>query len=156
MKSNVTPSALSSADILRGSVISGIANAIINGAIQWFLLRDQVSIPLSVDCITNDQHTVLGTAVPLAVSIAMILTVVAYMTLKQSKHPFMPHVLWLTIKHGIFTFGLIVGAAVVWQKLMGSVPVSLSTAVIVLGVVAGVVGGVVNFMTIRASLSHPA
>ena len=150
------PATLSNADILRGSVVSGIANAFINGAIQWFLLRGKAPIPLSVDGIANDQHTVLGTAVPLAVSIAMILTVVAYMTLKQPKRAFMPHVLWLTLKHGIFTFGLVVAGAVVWQKFMGSVPVSLATAVVVLGVVAGIVGGVINFMTIRASLSRAA
>ena len=133
------PATLSNADILRGSVVSGIANAFINGAIQWFLLRGKAPIPLSVDGIANDQHTVLGTAVPLAVSIA-----------------FMPHVLWLTLKHGIFTFGLVVAGAVVWQKFMGSVPVSLATAVVVLGVVAGIVGGVINFMTIRASLLRAA
>ena len=60
--------------------------------------------------------------------------------------------LWLTVKHGVFAFGLTVSGAVVWQRLMGSVPVSLATAVIVLGVVAGLVGGVIQFMTIRASL----
>lgn len=137
-------------------MVSGIANAIINGAIQWFLLRGKVSILLSVDGITNDQQTVLGSAVPLAVSIAMILTVVAYMTLKEPKHSFMPRVLWLTVKHGLFTFGLIVAAAVVWQRAMGSISVSLATAVVVLGVFAGVVGGVINFMTIRASLVRAA
>ena len=152
MHQNQTASAPRNAQILQGAVATGLSNAVINGAIQWFLLRGQVSIPLSVDGITNDQQTVFGTAVPLAVSIAMILTVVAYMTLKQPKHPFMPHVLWLLVKHGVFTFGLIVAGAVVWQRLMGSVSVSLATAVIVLGVVAGLVGGVIQFMTIRASL----
>ena len=147
-----SPAALSHADIVRGSVISGISNAFINGAIQWFLLRGLLSIPLSVDGITNDEQTVLGTAVPLAVSIAMILTVVAYLTLKALKRPFFPDVLWLTIKHGVFAFGLTVAGAVMWQRLMGTVPVSLTMAVIVLGVVAGAVGGLINYMTIRASL----
>ena len=82
----------------------------------------------------------------------MILTVVAYLLLKAPKRRFLPDVLWLTVKHGVFAFGLTVSGAVVWQRLMGSVPVSLATAVIVLGVVAGLVGGVIQFMTIRASL----
>lgn len=149
---NNTSLAMSNAHILRGSIINGVINAVINGAIQWFLLRGLVSIPLSVDGITNDEQTVLGMAVPLAVSIAMILTVVAYLTLKAPKRPFFPDLLWLTIKHGVFAFGLSVAGAVVWQRLMGTVPVSLITAVIVLGVVAGAVGGLINYMTIRASL----
>ncbi len=152
MQSNQTDQARGGAQILQGAVTTGISNAVINGGIQWFLLRDQVVIPLSVDGITNDQQTVFGTAVPLAVSIAMILTVVAYLLLKAPKRRFLPDVLWLTVKHGVFAFGLTVSGAVVWQRLMGSVPVSLATAVIVLGVVAGLVGGVIQFMTIRASL----
>ena len=143
---------LSDSKIFKGATISGISNGVINGAIQWFLLRANTSLPLSVDGITNDQQTVLGTAVPLAVSLAMILTVIAYLTLKAPKRSFLPSGLWLTIKHGIFVFGLIVAGAVVWQRTMGSVTVSLTTAVVVLAVVSGVVGAVVNYMTIRASL----
>ncbi len=144
---------ISNATILRGALIGGAINAVINGGIQWYLLRGETQIPLSVDGITNDTHTVLGAAVPLAVSLAMILTAIAYLTLKAAKRPFFPHVLWLTIKHGVFAFGLIVSAAVVWQRAMGTVHVSLATAVIVLGLVAGLVTVMVNVMTIRASLS---
>ena len=142
----------SDSKIIKGAAISGISNGLINGAIQWFLLRGETAIPVSVDAITNHQQTVLGMAVPLAVSLAMILTVIAYLTLKAPKRSFLPSGLWLTIKHGVFSFGLIVAGAVVWQRTMGSVTVSLTTAVVVLAVVSGVVGAVVNYMTIRASL----
>ena len=152
MHQNQTASAPQDTQILQGAIATGISNAVINGAIQWFLLRGQMSIPLSVDGITNDQQTVFGTAVPLAVSIAMILTVVSYLLLKAPKRRFMPDVLWLTVKHGVFAFGLSVSGAVVWQRLMGTVPVSLVTAVVLLGMVAGLVGGMIQFMTIRASL----
>ena len=152
MHQNQTASAPQETQILQGAIATGISNAVINGAIQWFLLRGQMSIPLSVDGITNDQQTVFGTAVPLAVSIAMILTVVSYLLLKAPKRRFMPDVLWLTVKHGVFAFGLSVSGAVVWQRLMGTVPVSLVTAVVLLGMVAGLVGGMIQFMTIRASL----
>ena len=152
MKKMDTPLLISDSKILGGAVISGVTNGLINGAIQWYLLKGHASIPLSVDGITNDEQTVLGTAVPLAVSLAMILTVVAYLTLKAPKRRFLPGVLWLTIKHGVFAFGLIVAGAVTWQRLMGTVEVSLGAAVIILGVIAGIVGGLVNYMTIDASL----
>jgi hypothetical protein len=138
--------------ILQGAIVSGLINAVINGAIQFFLMRASSSIPLTVNEIVNDRHTVLGAAVPLAVSLAMILTVVAYTTIKTPKRPFFPSVFWLTIKHGIFAFGLVVAGAVVWQRFMGEIEVSLAVAVLLLGVIAGIAAGIVNYMTMKASL----
>ncbi|GEM_PF-4763420 len=40
--------------LLKGAVITGIINAIINGGIQYFFLKGNSSIPISVDSITND------------------------------------------------------------------------------------------------------
>lgn len=145
-------STLSHNRILRGAAIGGITNGIINGAIQYFMLRGDASIPLTVNGIINDEHTVLGAAVPLAVVLAMILTVIAHLTLKAPKKPFIPQALWLTIKHGLFIFGVIVSTAVIWQRVMGSMHVSLMTAVVVLGLIAGFVAAVINYMTIKASL----
>ena len=143
---------MSHGKIIQGAALNGAINAGINGVIQIFMLWGLAPIPLSVDGITNDSHTVLGSAVPLAVTLAMILTVVAYKTLKAPKRPFMPSVLWLTFKHGMFAFGVCVTGAVIWQRVVGTVPVSLTTAVLVLAVIAGLVAGVVNYMTIRASV----
>lgn len=152
MQQTLTSAAPSQATILRGAVIGGITNGLINAAIQAWLLWDRASIPLTVNGIINDEQTVLGEAVPLAVTLAMILTVIAYLTLKAPKRAFLPSVLWLTIKHGLFVFGLIVSLAVVWQRTMGTVSVSLLPALIILSMIAGLVAGAVNFMTIRASL----
>ena len=137
--------------ILKGAVTGGIINGAINGVIQLYLLRDHAPVPLTVDGITNDTHTVFGAAVPLAVSLAMILTVIGYLTLKGTKRPFWPDVLWLTIKHGLFAFGVIVSGAVIWQRLAGSVSVSLISSAAILGLVAALTAGVVNYMTINAS-----
>lgn len=137
--------------ILRGAIIGGVVNGAINGAIQYFILRGHGSIPLTVNGITNDTRSVFGDAVPLAVSLAMILTVIGYVTLKEAKRPFWPDVVWLTVKHGMFAFGVIVSGAVVWQRVMGSVSLSLIGAVAVLSIIAGLVAGVVNYMTIKAS-----
>lgn len=147
----ISPAFPSDAKILRGAVTGGVINGLINGAIQWYLLRDVAFVPLTVDAITNDQNTVLGAAVPLAVTLAMILTVISYLSLKAPKRRFWPDMLWLTIKHGLFSFGLIVSLAVAWQRVMGTVPVPLATAVLVMAIVAGGVAGAVNYMTIHAS-----
>ena len=149
------PPSLSAAAIRRGAVVAGLSNAAINGVIQFWLLRGQDHIALTVDGITNTQQTVFGTAVPLAVSLAMILTAITYFTLKAPKRAFFPGMLWLIVKHGIFAFGLVVSGAVVWQRLMGSVAVSLTTAVLLLAVIAGLVSTLVNAMTIRAGLLSP-
>jgi len=138
-------------EIAKGAIVSGIINAIINGAIQWYLLSDHAPLPLTVDGITNDEHTVFGAAVPLAVSLAMILTAVAYTTVKPPKPRFYPTFLWLTIKHGFFALGVVVTFAVLWQRVLGSILVPLATAVIILGLVAGMVAAVVNYMTILES-----
>lgn len=142
--------------IVSGALVSGVINAVINGGIQWFLLRNHAPLPLTVDGITNDEHTVFGAAVPLAVSLAMILTAVAYTTVKGAKPRFYPTFLWMTIKHGFFALGMVVTFAVLWQRAVGSVEVSLPFAVFLLGVVAGVVAGVVNYMTIKAAAMQSA
>jgi len=143
-------------DIAKGAAVSGVINAIINGAIQWWLLAGHSPIPLTVDGITNDEHTVFGAAVPLAVSLAAILTAVAWTTLEKPRPPFYPTFLWLTVKHGFFALGVIVTFAVFWQRIFGSILVSLPVAVIILGLLAGIVSALVNYMTIRASLAERA
>jgi hypothetical protein len=139
---------LTQAEIVKGAAFSGVINAVINGAIQFFLLRGSEPMPLTVDSIGTEMHTVLGSSVPLAVSLAMILTAVAHTTVKVPKKPFVPTTLWLVIKHGLFAFGAVVAGAVMWQRIMGTVEVGLGTAVLLLGLVAGVVAAVVNYMTI--------
>lgn len=143
-------------DILKGAVISGAINAVINGAIQFFLLRGSMPMPITVDSIGTETHTVLGSSVPLAVSLAMILTAVAHMTVKGPKKSFVPTTLWLVIKHGLFAFGTVVALAVVWQRVMGSVEVGLGIAVLLLGLMAGLVAAIVNFMTISEIVEDPA
>jgi len=143
-----SPSPVSRSDILKGAAISGVINAVINGAIQFFLLRGDTPMPLTVDSIGTETHTVLGASVPLAVSLAMILTAVSHWTTKGPKRPFFPTTLWLVIKHGLFAFGTVVAGAVMWQRIVGTVEVSLGTAVLILGIMAGVVSALVNYMTI--------
>jgi hypothetical protein len=140
-------------EILKGAMLSGVINAVINGAIQWFLLAGEGPLPLTVDGISDDTHTVFGAAVPLAVSLAVILTAVAYTTVKSAKPPFFPTFLWMAVKHGFFALGVVITFAVFWQRFVGSILVPVPLGVVILGIVAGVVSAVVNYMTIRASVA---
>lgn len=142
--------------ILKGALLAGAINAVINGAIQWYLLSGHGPLALTVDAITNDQHTVFGSAVPLAVSLAMILTAVAYSTVKGTKPPFYPTFLWMTVKHGFFALGVLITFAVLWQRLFGTIVVPLPVGVVILALVAGSVSVIVNYMTIRAATLNAA
>lgn len=136
------------AKLLKGAVITGVINAVINGGLQYFFLKKHSLIAISVDSITNNEDTVLGTSVILSITLAMILTLVAYFGIKERKSPFFPTALWLTLKHGFFTFGILTSLAVLWQRYMGEVEVSLLTALIIIGIIAGIVSGVVNYLTL--------
>lgn len=139
--------------LLKGAIITGIINAIINGGIQYFFLKGNEVIPISVDSITNNDQTVLGTAVMLAITLSIILTLVAYFGIKGAKASFFPTTLWLTIKHGFFTFGVLTSLAVLWQKYIGTVDVSLVSALIIIGIIAGIVSGMVNYLTLKECTS---
>ena len=137
--------------LVKGAAITGLANAAINGAIQAFLMAGHGPVALSADTIGTAEHTVLGTAVLLATMLAMILTAIGHLTLKGPKRPFLPDGLWLVIRHGLFAFGTVVAAAVLWQRIAGTVVVGVPVAVVVLAVVAGVVAAAVHAMTIIAA-----
>jgi len=62
---DTSPAPMTQSDILKGAALSGVINAVINGAIQFFLLRGDTPMPLTVDSIGTETHTVLGASVPL-------------------------------------------------------------------------------------------
>ena len=138
--------------LLKGAALTGVINAVINGGIQYFFLKGHSSIPISVDSITNTTETVLGTAVMLAITLSMILTLVAYFGIKGKKAAFFPTTFLLTLKHGFVTFGILTSLAVLWRKYVGTVEVSLVSALIIIGVIAGLVSGFVNYFTLKESV----
>ena len=137
---------------MKGAFLTGVINALINGGIQYFLLKGNTSIPISVDSITNNVETVLGTAVMLAITLSMILTIVASFGIKGKKAAFFPTTFLLTLKHGFVTFGILTSLSVLWQKYMGTVEVSLVFGLILIGVIAGIVSGFVNYFTLKGSI----
>lgn len=138
--------------LMQGAVITGVINAIINGGIQYFFLKDNDVVPISVDSISNDTATVLGTAVMLAITLSIILTLVAYFGIKEKKAAFFPTTFLLALKHGFVTFGILTSLAVLWQKYVGTVEVSLIFALVIIGVIAGIVSGFVNYFTLKESI----
>jgi len=150
----MTTNTTTNADLLKGAMVSGLLNAVINGLINWFQVRGKTEIYLTVDSITNTEHTVLGGAVILAASLAAILTLISYFTLKSdNKPPFYPKALLLTLRNAFFAFGVMVTLSIIIQRTAGSVLISPLTAVIIVGIIAGVVAAVVDYMTKTELLS---
>lgn len=141
-------------NLMRGALMGGIINAIINGGINWFQVKGKTDLYLTVDAITNTEHTVLGGAVILAASLAAILTMISYFTVKSpQKPPFYPKALLLTVKNTFFAFGVMVTISILIQRFAGSIAVTPFTSIVIVGLVAGVVAGVVDYMTKKELLS---
>jgi len=140
--------------LLKGALMGGIINAIINGVINWFQVKGKTELYLTVDAITNTEHTVLGGAVILAASLAAILTIISYFTVKSpNKPPFYPRALLITLKNTFFAFGVMVTISILIQRIAGSIVVTPFTGVVIVGLVAGVVAGLVDYMTKKELLS---
>lgn len=135
-------------ELLKGALITGA----VNSGIQYFLLKGHAPIAISVDSITNTDHTVLGSAVALVITLSRISTIIGYFNIKVEKVAFYPTIFWLTIKHGFFTFGVVTSLAVLWQNYMGTVEVSLIFALVIIGVIASIVSGVINYLTLNKSV----
>lgn len=139
---------------LTGAMATGIINAIINGVIQWFQVRDKTEIFLTVDAISNTENTVLGGGVVLATSLAAILTLIGYFSVKsRNKPPFFPKAILITLRNAFFAFGFMVTVSILIQRFMGSITVSHLTATVIIALVAGFVASTVDYMTKKELMS---
>lgn len=134
---------------LKDALIAGLTTIIIDGIIQFFSLRDEVPIAISVDSITNNEHTVLGSSVALALLLAVLMTLINYFKIKGPKVPFFPNVFWLMIRHGFFTFGVFTSLSVLWQRWFGTIEIGLLPAVFMIALIAGIVSATINYLTIE-------
>jgi hypothetical protein len=135
---------------IRDALIAGVSTFVVDGVIQFFSLRGKTPIAVSVDSITNNAHTVLGSSVALALLLAVLLTVINYLRIKGPKIDFFPGVLWLIVRHVFFAFGVFTSLSVLWQRLFGTVEIGLLPAVFVIALIAGLVSATVNYLTIKA------
>jgi hypothetical protein len=142
----LTPIALQ--NIRKGALFNGILNAIINGAIAWSAGQGMNSINLTVDAISTQEHTALSSAITTAVSLALILSIIGYFTIKlEHKPPFFPKALVLTLKNSLYTLGILVTLAIFIQRYFGSIPVNPGIAALITALVAGVTAGWVTYIT---------
>ncbi len=134
--------------VVKGASINFAINAVINGVINWFQLDRSKNHFLTVDSITSSEHTVFSGAVVLAVSLAFILSSIAYFTVKDSsKPPYFPKVFLLALKHSVYAFGLVALAGMLLQRYAGSIEVSPIVAATIAGLIAGIVAGIVDYET---------
>jgi hypothetical protein len=132
--------------LLKGAGITAVANAIINGAIHWFTSDHSKPAYLTQDAISSSETTVFGSAVVLAVSLAFILSSIAYATLKlPGKPPYFPKIFIMAIKHALYAFGLVVVVGLLVQRFAGSIEVSHAVAALLSGIIAGITGGLVDY-----------
>lgn len=144
---------IQSSHLRKEAIIGGSINGVINGTINWFSVKDKTSLLLTDNLISSTEHTVFAGAVPLAVSLAFILTSIAYFTTKmESKPGYFPKVFFLGLKHSVYAFGLVTIFALLLQRFAGSVSVSPIMAAGISAVIAGLVGAIVNYETKRAIL----
>lgn len=139
---------MDSKEILKGSILSGIINAIINGVINWFMVKGQSEILLTQDLISSDTQTIFSGIVPLATSLAFILTTIAYFTFKVPGKPrYFPKVFFLALRNTFMAFGLVIAIAIMIQKYASDVVATPVTSAILAGIVAGLVAGLVDYIT---------
>ncbi len=135
--------------VIKDVVVAGVSTFFIDGVIQYFVLKERAPIAISVDSITNNTYTVLGSSVGLAIGLAMLLTIINYLKIKEKKVPFFPNVFGLMIKHGFFTFGVVTALSVLWQRYMGTIEIGHIAAVFVIALIAGIVSATINYLTIK-------
>ena len=142
--------------LIIGSFIAGLVNAIINSTRYWFSMKDNYpTIFLTNDCISSDIPTVFSKAVPLAVSLCLFVTSIAFLTTKMENKPsYFPKYFFKALKHCIYAFGLVTMFALLLQKFAGAIEVSHTYASMITGLVSGMVASLVDFETKKSLYSN--
>jgi hypothetical protein len=144
------------AHLRKDAIIGGSINAVLNGVINWFSVKDKTALLLTQNLIDSTEYTVFSGAVPLALTLAFIQTSMAYFTTKVPGKPsYFPTYFFRALRHSIYAFGLVTIFAILLQRFAGSIAVSPIAAAAISGFVAGLVGTIVNFET-RKSLFKKA
>jgi hypothetical protein len=150
--------------IQKNAVTSGVINAIINGAIGWFMFRGKETIPLTVDTISAHEKTVFSTGVMTAFMLSLILGAIAFFTFgKKAKdfsvpfpellnRPFLFFGVRTILFFSLFAFGTVTLFALFLQKFLGTIPVTPLLGAIILGIIAGIASWFINAAVMKAML----
>lgn len=133
---------------------SALINAIMNGIINWFQVKDIPELFLTVDSITNTEKTVLGESVMIATSIATLITLINYFKVKSNNTPFFPNAVLLILRNAFFVFGLMVTVSILIQRFAGSIRVTPVISVLVTGFIAWIVATIINYMSYKELLNR--
>lgn len=143
------PAARAARAVVRRDAATGAGvNLLINAAISGWLLAGKGPHVLSVESIASEQHTVLGSAVTLAVTLAFITATVTFFTFRKKaralaladpallERPYFFFGLRQSLGASLFLFGMVVAVAVHWQRFLGTLTVPTPVAAAVAGLVA--------------------
>jgi hypothetical protein len=154
----------SSSVIQKDAVMSGVANAVINGVIGWFMFRGKDAVPLTVDTISAHEKTVFSTGVMTALLLSIILGAIAFFTFAKKarslqlaapellERPFLFFGVRTILFYSLFAFGTVALVALFWQKFAGTFLVTPVTAAMLLGAIAGVAAWFINAAVMKAML----
>lgn len=144
------------------ALIPAAINAVINGAIAYSGFKAEPSVPMTLDLISSEQHTVWGQGVTLAFALGIILSIVTAKVFAKHavkadaslaplvQRPIFPFILKVAVGNAIALFGWFVALAVLWQRLLGTIQVSPLVAAALVGLLAGVITVIVEVRTKRA------
>jgi hypothetical protein len=143
-------------EIIKASLIQAATNTVINAAINYFMVRGKDVHYITADSITaSGSDTVIGHSVFLAVSLAVIFTLLGFKSLR----PVLPNVTWgqvipTAVKNGIYAFGLVIIFGVLWQRVFPDLTIGTVGAALIAGGIAGVASGVTNYTTVTRLLER--
>jgi uncharacterized membrane protein len=143
-------SALNQPELIKASCTQATINTVINGVINYFMIRGNALHTITADSITSGgSDTVIGHSVFTAMILAVIFTLMGF----KSHRSHLRGVTWgdarsLAAKNAVFAFGIIIIGGVLWQKVCPGVTVGTLTAAAIAGAIAGLVSGITNYSTL--------
>ena len=142
-------------EIIKASLIQAGVNTVINGVINYFLVRGKDTHLITADSITSGSDTVIGHSIFTAVILAIIFTLLGF----RSQRTHLPDVAWsrvgwLAVHNAIYAFGLMIILGVLWQKAFPNVSTGTLGAATIAGLIAGAVSGITIYSTLSRLLER--
>lgn len=133
---------------LAQSLPGGLINGVINGAISWSAFKSLPQVPLSMDSITSPGVTALGNAATVVFALTFIIASITFFAFRAAARKsgvaqpaltqmaYWPTGLGIALRNTLLAFGGFIAAAVLWQRLVGTLLVGPLAATLVVALVA--------------------